>query len=277
MRQRTRKKMDQNDRTGAAAITLPDIQKTPDERNIYIDKVGVRGVKFPIMVLDRSQERQHTIGDFTLTVDLPSHFKGTHMSRFLECLNDHGREISVHNLPKLLTNLREKLTAEKAHVAVRFPFFVEKKAPVTGKSGMMALDCGFDAEINGKFVASLYLRVPTATLCPCSKEISEYGAHNQRGWVTVKVKANDHVWLEEVIDMIESSASCALFPVLKRPDEKWVTERAYENPRFVEDLVREVALKFNADDRIREYEIEVENEESIHAHNAYAFIARKKD
>lgn len=277
MRQRTRKKMDQNDRTGAAAITLPDIQKTPDERNIYIDKVGVRGVKFPIMVLDRSQERQHTIGDFTLTVDLPSHFKGTHMSRFLECLNDHGREISVHNLPKLLTNLREKLTAEKAHVAVRFPFFVEKKAPVTGKGGMMAFDCGFDAEINGKFVASLYLRVPTATLCPCSKEISEYGAHNQRGWVTVKVKANDHVWLEEVIDMIESSASCALFPVLKRPDEKWVTERAYENPRFVEDLVREVALKFNADDRIREYEIEVENEESIHAHNAYAFIARKKD
>lgn len=277
MRQRTRKKMDQNDRTGAAAITLPDIQKTPDERNIYIDKVGVRGVKFPIMVLDRSQERQHTIGDFTLTVDLPSHFKGTHMSRFLECLNDHGREISVHNLPKLLTNLREKLTAEKAHVAVRFPFFVEKKAPVTGKSGMMAFDCGFDAEINGKFVASLYLRVPTATLCPCSKEISEYGAHNQRGWVTVKVKANDHVWLEEVIDMIESSASCALFPVLKRPDEKWVTEHAYENPRFVEDLVREVALKFNADDRIREYEIEVENEESIHAHNAYAFIARKKD
>lgn len=277
MRRRTRKKMDQNDRTGAAAITLPDIQKTPDERNIYIDKVGVRGVKFPIMVLDRSQERQHTIGDFTLTVDLPSHFKGTHMSRFLECLNDHGREISVHNLPKLLTNLREKLTAEKAHVAVRFPFFVEKKAPVTGKSGMMAFDCGFDAEINGKFVASLCLRVPTATLCPCSKEISEYGAHNQRGWVTVKVKANDHVWLEEVIDMIESSASCALFPVLKRPDEKWVTERAYENPRFVEDLVREVALKFNADDRIREYEIEVENEESIHAHNAYAFIARKKD
>jgi GTP cyclohydrolase I len=277
MKQRTRKEMDQNDRTGAAAITLPDIQKTPDERNIYIDKVGVRGVKFPIMVLDRSQERQHTIGDFTLTVDLPSHFKGTHMSRFLECLNDHGREISVHNLPKLLTNLREKLTAEKAHVAVRFPFFVEKKAPVTGKSGMMAFDCGFDAEINGKFVASLYLRVPTATLCPCSKEISEYGAHNQRGWVTVKVRANDHVWLEEVIDMIESSASCALFPVLKRPDEKWVTERAYENPRFVEDLVREVALKFNADDRIREYEIEVENEESIHAHNAYAFIARKKD
>jgi GTP cyclohydrolase I len=253
-------------------MNLPDIQKTQDNRNIPIEKVGVRGVKYPIAVLDRASKLQHTIGDFTLTVDLPSEFKGTHMSRFLEALNDHKREISVQALPELLGALRDKLHAHAAHVSVRFPFFMVKKAPVTGKEGMMEFSCGFDAEINGSYRVQLYLKVPVATLCPCSKEISEYGAHNQRGWVTVKLETTEHVWLEEVIEMIEGSASCALYPVLKRPDEKWVTEKAYENPRFVEDLVREVALAFNRDGRIERYEIEVENEESIHAHNAYAYV-----
>lgn len=256
---------------------LPDIQKTPDKRNIAIDRVGVRKVKFPIVVLDRADERQHTIGDFTLTVDLPSEFKGTHMSRFLEVLNEHGKEISVQALPSLLSKMKQKLKAEKAHVIVEFPFFMEKAAPVTGKTGMMQFDCGFEAQINGDFSVTMFMTVPVATLCPCSKEISKYGAHNQRGWVTVRVKTNDHVWLEELIEIIESSASCALFPVLKRPDEKAVTERAYENPRFVEDMVREVALKFDAESRITQYSIEVENEESIHAHNAYAFLERTKD
>ncbi len=255
---------------------LPDIQKTPDIRNIAIDKVGVRKVKFPIVVLDRADERQHTIGNFTLTVDLPSEFKGTHMSRFLEVLNEHGKEISVQALPTLLSNMRQKLKAQRAHVIVEFPFFMEKAAPVTGKTGMMQFDCGFEAQINGDFSVIMFMTVPVATLCPCSKEISKYGAHNQRGWVTVRVKTNDHVWLEELIEMIESSASCALFPVLKRPDEKAVTERAYENPRFVEDMVREVALKFDAESRITQYSIEVENEEPIHAHNAYAFLERTK-
>ncbi|QYK52384.1 MAG: GTP cyclohydrolase I FolE2 [Fimbriimonadaceae bacterium] len=255
---------------------LPDIQKTPDKRNIAIDRVGVRKVKFPIVVLDRADERQHTIGNFTLTVDLPSEFKGTHMSRFLEVLNEHGKEISVQALPSLLSKMKQKLKAEKAHVIVEFPFFMEKAAPVTGKTGMMQFDCGFEAQINGDFSVTMFMTVPVATLCPCSKEISKYGAHNQRGWVTVRVKTNDHVWLEELIEMIESSASCALFPVLKRPDEKAVTERAYENPRFVEDMVREVALKFDAESRITQYSIEVENEESIHAHNAYAFLERTK-
>ncbi len=256
--------------------TLPDIQKTPDQRNIAIDRVGVRKVKFPIVVLDRAHERQHTIGDFTLTVDLPSEFKGTHMSRFLEVLNEHKKEISVQALPGLLERMRTRLKAEKAHVKVEFPFFMEKAAPVTGKTGMMQFDCGFDAQINGAFDVTLFLKVPVATLCPCSKEISQYGAHNQRGWVSVRVKTNDHVWLEEIIEMIESSASCALFPVLKRPDEKFVTETAYENPRFVEDMVREVAIKFDGEPRITQYSIEVENEESIHAHNAYAFLERTK-
>lgn len=256
--------------------TLPDIQKTPDERNIPIDKVGVRRVKYPIAVLDRADTKQHTIGDFTLTVDLPSDFKGTHMSRFLEILGEHGREISVNALPNLLEQLRDRLTAQTAHVSVRFPFFMAKAAPVTGKSGMMEYTCGFDAELNGEFSVVWFVKVPVATLCPCSKEISEYGAHNQRGWVTARVTGKDFVWLEELIELIEDSASCPLFPVLKRPDEKWVTEHAYDNPRFVEDLVREVAVRFDADPRICSYEVEVENEESIHTHNAYAYLARTK-
>ncbi|MBX3108231.1 MAG: GTP cyclohydrolase I FolE2 [Fimbriimonadaceae bacterium] len=255
---------------------LPDIQKTPDKRNIAIDRVGVRKVKFPIAVLDRANEWQHTIGEFTLTVDLPSEFKGTHMSRFLEVLNEHGKEVSVEALPRLLEKMRDRLKAQKAHVVVEFPFFMEKAAPVTGKTGMMQFDCGFNAQINGTYQVEMFLKVPVATLCPCSKEISQYGAHNQRGWVSVRLNSNGHVWLEEVIEMIESSASCALYPVLKRPDEKFVTETAYENPRFVEDMVREVALKFDSDPRITRYSIEVENEESIHAHNAYAFLEREK-
>lgn len=255
---------------------LPDIQKTPDTRNIPIDRVGVRKVKFPISVLDRAHKTQRTIGNFTLTVDLPSEFKGTHMSRFLEVLNSHGQEISVQSLPLILHEMTTKLNAQRAHVEVTFPFFMSKKAPVTGAEGMMEFTCGFNACGNGVFDIELFVQVPVATLCPCSKEISSYGAHNQRGWVTVKLKANEHVWLEEVIEMIEASASCQLFPVLKRPDEKWVTETAYENPRFVEDLVREVALKFDGDSRIDSYKIEVENEESIHAHNAYAYLERRK-
>jgi GTP cyclohydrolase IB len=261
----------------SAPHTLPDIQKTADERNIAIDKVGVRGVKFPIAVLDRANERQHTIGNFTLTVDLPAEFKGTHMSRFLEVLNDCGREVSVQSLPKMLHHMTERLNAQRAHIEVTFPFFMVKKAPVTGKEGMMEFLCGFNAEGNGTFDIELTVKVPVTTLCPCSKEISSYGAHNQRGWVTVKARASDHVWLEELIEAIEASASCALYPVLKRPDEKWVTEKAYENPRFVEDMVREVALRLDADERVRSYSVEVENEESIHAHNAYAFLARSKD
>lgn len=258
------------------AQTLPDIQETKDTRNIPIDKVGVRGVKFPIAVLDRANERQHTIGNFTLTVDLPSHFKGTHMSRFLEVLNSHGREISVQSLPAMLHEMTERLNARQAHVEVTFPYFMVKKAPVTGIEGMMEYTCGFMAQGNGECTVDLYLKVPVATLCPCSKEISAYGAHNQRGWVTTRVKTRGHVWLEEIIEMIEASASCALFPVFKRPDEKWVTEHAYDNPRFVEDMVREVALRFDDRHCISEYEVEVENEESIHAHNAYACVRRVK-
>ena len=261
---------------GTNDVGLVDIQSSPDQRNIAIDKVGVRGVRYPIAVLDRETTLQHTHGTFTLTVDLPKEFKGTHMSRFLEILGEHDHEISVHAIPRILDKLRERLTAETAHLSVSFPFFRTKVAPVTGKTGMMDYVCGFEASKGAVDNFVLTALVPIATLCPCSKEISRYGAHNQRGNVAVRIRMKEHLWIEEVIDMIEACASVPLFPVLKRPDEKWVTETAYENPRFVEDVVREVALRFDQDDRITSYAIEVENFESIHAHNAYAFLERTK-
>lgn len=263
---------------GGATHALADIQNTPDTRQIAIDKVGVRKVRYPIVVLDRANGDQHTIGDFTLTVALPQEFKGTHMSRFVEVLSEHHGNVSGEGIHAMLHDLRGRLHAETAHLEVSFPFFMTKPAPVTGKEGVMEFEGGFAATSNGVFELEILAKVPVTTLCPCSKEISERGAHNQRGVVSVRVKpvAGAMIWLEEIIEAIEQSASCALFPVLKRPDEKWVTEQAYDNPRFVEDMVREVALRFQADDRVRAYEIEVENHESIHAHNAYAYLRREK-
>jgi len=255
---------------------LVDIQSSKDSRNIAIDKVGVRGVTYPIKVLDRKNEFQHTIGTFELTVDLPHDFKGTHMSRFIEVLSEHQSEISVHALPKILKGLKERLNAETSHLKVVFPFFREKAAPVTGKTSMMEYSCGFNASSNHTEDFEMLVKAMVTTLCPCSKEISAYGAHNQRGLVTARVRFNNHLWLEELIDMIEANASSSLYPLLKRPDEKYVTEHAYDNPRFVEDMVREVALAFDAESRITSYEIEVENYESIHAHNAYAYLKREK-
>jgi len=257
-----------------ASGLLADMQNSPDERNIAIDRVGVRGIEYPIRVLDRANKVQHTVGMFTLTVDLPHHFKGTHMSRFLEALNEDDSEVSVHSIPRLLTSLRERLHAERSHLEVTFPFFVEKHAPVTGKKGMMAFRCGYRAVGGAESDFVMSLEIPVTTLCPCSKEISEYGAHNQRGYVRLSVRTREQVWLEDVIDLVEGCASASLYPVLKRPDEKFVTEQAYENPRFVEDMVREIALSLDRDGRFLSYEIEVENHESIHAHNAYAYLAR---
>lgn len=264
------------DSPSSIPTALVDIQASKDDRNIAIDKVGVRNVKYPIEVLDREHERQHTVGDFTLTVDLPKHFKGTHMSRFLEVLNENRSEVSVKAIPVILEGLRERLNSDSAHIAVSFPFFMRKKAPVTGKCGMMQYECRFSAEQGTVNTFVMEVIVPVTTLCPCSKEISAYGAHNQRGYVTTRVKFNGMVWIEEIIEMVEACGSAPLFPVLKRPDEKWVTEHAYDNPRFVEDMVREVAIAFDSDDRITWYEIEVENHESIHAHNAYATLVRQK-
>lgn len=255
---------------------LADIQSTPDARNIAIDRVGVRNVEYPMTLKDRARGVQHTIGVFSLTVDLPHHFKGTHMSRFLEVLSDHREEVGVESIGAILTKLRARLKAETAHLDVRFKYFRKKAAPVTGKEAMMGYDCGFYATSGAVEDFVIEVHVPVTTLCPCSKEISARGAHNQRGLVSARVRFTGELWLEELIDAIEACASCDLYPVLKRPDEKWVTEKAYDTPRFVEDMVREVALAFHDDPRITWFEIEVENFESIHAHNAYAKLERRK-
>lgn len=256
--------------------SLADVQNSEDHRDIPIDKVGVRKVKYPIFVRERNGEKRQTVGQFSLTVELPRQYKGTHMSRFLEVLGEHNRDISGETIPVILKQLREKLNAETAHLEVLFTYFREKAAPISGKVGMMGYECGFTASGGATNDFVILATVPVTTLCPCSKEISAYGAHNQRGYVSVKVRANRLVWLEEIIDLIEASGSAPLYPVLKRPDEKFVTELAYENPRFVEDMVREVSVAFDQHDGIDSYEIEVENHESIHDHNAYAYVHREK-
>jgi GTP cyclohydrolase I len=262
--------------TKPATKPLVDIQSSHDARNIPIDKVGVRNVKYPIKVLERAGGVQHTFGVFSLTVDLPRHFKGTHMSRFLEVLGEYNHEIGGETIPKILSKLRDKLDAKTAHLEVKFNLFREKAAPVTGKVGMMAYECGFIAAGGETEEFQVYANVPVTTLCPCSKEISAFGAHNQRGYVTVRIQSKGLLWLEDVIDMIEQAGSAQLYPVLKRPDEKYVTEQAYLNPRFVEDMVREVSLALDEHPNVGTYEVEVENHESIHDHNAYAFVRREK-
>lgn len=267
---------DESAPSGNEPTTMVDIQASQDERNIPIDKVGVRRVKYPMWVRERDNGPQQTVGEFSLTVDLPREFKGTHMSRFLEVLAEHNHDVSAETIPNILDRLRERLKAETAHLEVRFTFFREKAAPVTGKVGMMGYECGFSAAGGSRNEFELLVTVPVTTLCPCSREISTYGAHNQRGYVMVRVRPKGLLWLEEVIDLVEACGSSPLYPVLKRPDEKYVTEKAYETPRFVEDMVREVALAFDAHDGILSYEIEVENHESIHDHNAYAYVSRTK-
>lgn len=263
-------------KTKLATKPLVDIQSSHDVRNIPIDKVGVRNVKYPIKVLEREGGVQQTLGVFTLTVDLPQHFKGTHMSRFLEVLGEYNHQIGGETIPTILSKLRDKLDAKTAHLEVKFSLFREKAAPVTGKVGMMAYECGFIASGGESEEFLVYANVPVTTLCPCSKEISAFGAHNQRGYVTVRIQARGMLWLEDVIDMIERAGSAQLYPVLKRPDEKFVTEQAYQNPRFVEDMVREVSIALDQHPNVGNYEVEVENHESIHDHNAYAFVRREK-
>lgn len=253
---------------------LHDTQSQPDDRQLPIDRVGVKNLRYPIQVRDRDhQSLQATIATVRLTVDLPQHFKGTHMSRFVEVLNAHGPVIHVDNIPDILASLQRLLEAHCAHVDFEFPFFLEKAAPVTGAVGLMDYTVHFNAtRERDKLDFVLVVEVPVTTLCPCSKAISAAGAHNQRGRVILAVRFSETIWIEELIRMVEESASSELFSLLKRPDEKEVTERAYANPVFVEDLVRNVAQRVGADPRVTWYRIEAENFESIHNHNAYALI-----
>jgi len=255
---------------------MKDIQSSPDNRNIYIDKVGIKKLKLPITVRDRHRMAQRTVADVNFYVDLPHHFKGTHMSRFVELLNDHRESFDIERIDEILVKARQKLKALKAHIELTFPYFVEKKAPVSGLPGLIDYECMISAASNGnrKTDTILTIKVPITTLCPCSKEISRYGAHNQRSIVTLSVRVNKFIWLEEIIRIIEETASCEIYSLLKREDEKHITEKAYENPAFVEDVVRAITEKISQDDRIDWFTVESENYESIHNHNAYAFIER---
>ncbi|MDB4421380.1 GTP cyclohydrolase FolE2 [Akkermansiaceae bacterium] len=260
-------------------IELKDTQNERDDRQIAIDRVGVKALRFPLMVKDKSGAKQHTVATVALAVDLPHQYKGTHMSRFVEVLNSHGNCLSVCDMAGLPAALLEKLEAQRAHVEFEFPYFISKPAPITGQAGMMDYQVKFDidAEKDGETIFIVTVMVPVATLCPCSKAISDYGAHNQRGVVTYSVRFKNPVWIEDLITRVEQSASCELYSLLKRPDEKAVTERAYDNPVFVEDLVRNVALASNEDVELLWYRVEAENFESIHNHNAYAVIENKLD
>ncbi|MBF8271272.1 MAG: GTP cyclohydrolase I [Magnetococcales bacterium] len=255
------------------AMELTDVQSRRDNRRIDIDKVGVKNIRYPIIVRDRSRGHQHTIASVNMYVRLPHRFKGTHMSRFLEVLSAYDQAVSVENLPDLLQGIRDRLDAEEAHIDLEFPFFMQKRAPVTGAQAMMDYHVRFSGFQRGKeFRMTLGVVVPVTTLCPCSKEIAEQGAHNQRSHVTVNLCFHKFVWVEEIIEMVENQASCPLYAILKRPDEKYVTEKAYAHPMFVEDMVRAVAFELEKDPRIAWFTVESENFESIHNHSAYAFL-----
>ncbi|OAG28248.1 GTP cyclohydrolase FolE2 [Thermodesulfatator autotrophicus] len=257
---------------------LKDVQSLPDYRQIEIDKVGIKGIRYPVSVLDRHKGIQHTIAEINMYVDLPHHFKGTHMSRFVEILNEFRHEIHIKKILCILQEMRKRLTAKVAHIEMSFPFFMEKEAPVSKAVGLMGYNCRILGSMGENFRdLVLEVEVPIMTVCPCSKEISAKGAHNQRGIVRVKVRFKKFIWIEELIEIVEKCASSPVYPLLKRTDEKFVTEWAYDHPMFVEDVVREVCSRLTENQEITWFSVEAENFESIHAHNAYAFIERNKN
>ncbi len=256
-----------------------DLQNTKDYRNISIDRVGVKDIKYPITVLDRANKYQHTTATIDMFVDLPQEARGTHMSRFIEMLHVFRNDVSLKSFSMILDEMKQQLGAKSAHIEVRFPYFIEKKAPVSGAAGLMDYKCGFIAKTleEGAPDVLLEVKVPITSLCPCSKEISEHGAHNQRGEVTLVTRFKEFIWIEDMISLVESAGSCELYSILKRSDEKAVTEKAYNNPKFVEDIVRDIALQLENDSNITWFSISVENFESIHNHSAYAYICSDKE
>lgn len=257
---------------------IPDVQSSRDTRHIPIDRVGIKDIRHPVVVRDRSGGDQHTVANFNMYVSLPHNFKGTHMSRFVEILNNHEYEITVESFKRMIEEMTDLLDAESGHVEMTFPYFVNKAAPVSGVKSLMDYEVTFIGRITSGIPCVLVkVLVPVTSLCPCSKKISDRGAHNQRSHITVEVKTRDFIWIEEIIDYVEKVASCELYGLLKRPDEKFVTEYAYDNPKFVEDIVRDVAIEFNRDPRIAAYTVESENFESIHNHSAYAMLCYDKE
>ncbi len=251
---------------------MKDVQKQKPDNPLYIEKVGVKGISYPIVVSDKKKGSQHTVASISLSVDLPREFKGTHMSRFIEVLNEHKEEIHIKNFEHILNEIKRSLEAESAHMEIEFPYFIEKEAPVTGAVGLMEYTCSLMGMVGAKREFKVGVKVPVQTLCPCSKEISDFGAHNQRGIVTAVVRYEKFFWMEDLIGIIEGCGSSPVYPVLKRPDEKFVTEHAYQNPKFVEDVVRQVASILSVRDEFSWFSVEAENYESIHNHSAYAYI-----
>jgi GTP cyclohydrolase I len=258
------------------ASPMPDVQSAADRRNVAIDKVGVKEVRYPITLQQCGGGEQHTVAKINLYVSLPKHKKGTHMSRFLEILNAHHKAITPTQIIPILHEMKTKLHADDAHIEISFPYFIEKTAPVSGATGLMDYNCTFEGVSNGKDDFILGVKAPATSLCPCSKEISLYGAHNQRCEISARVRFKGMLWIEDLVKIMEAAASAPVYAVLKRPDEKFVTEQAFDNPKFVEDIIRDLAVALDADDRITWYSIESENFESIHNHNAYAKIERSK-
>jgi len=260
-----------------AVTEVEDVQARLDTRELPINRVGIKDISHPVRVKDRSAGEQHTIASFNMYVSLPHNFKGTHMSRFVEIL--HGeREISVESFRGMLRTMSERLEGDTGRIEMSFPFFVMKRAPISAVESLMDYRASLIGEHrHGHTEMWVRVSVPVTSLCPCSKNISDYGAHSQRSHVTITAKLRSHMWIEELIEIAESEASCELYGILKRPDEKYVTERAYDNPKFVEDMVRDVATRLNLDARVAAYLVESENFESIHNHSAYALIEHDKD
>jgi len=258
-------------------LRIPDVQSGADDRCLAIDRVGIKSIRHPVRIADKGGAIAHTIGVFSMDVRLPHDVKGTHMSRFVETLNGAEREFSVATFETILREMVNRLEAESGRIEMSFPYFINKTAPVSRVRSLLDYDVTLIGEIaRGRYRFSMKVLVPVTSLCPCSREISAYGAHNQRSHVTVTARTRGLMWIEDLIRICEESASCELYGLLKRLDEKHVTEKAYDNPKFVEDMVRDIALVLNADERIEAYTVEAENFESIHNHSAYALIERDK-
>lgn len=252
---------------------MKDVQGEKDLRRVPLRHVGIKDLRWPVVLRDREKGTQHTVAKVTLAVDLPHDMRGTHMSRFVECLQTLG-PVGLNEIESILDTLKSRLQAEKAFLQLEFPYFLTKSAPVSGQTAPMDIDCVYRAEKDDTFSLCVGAVVPIQTLCPCSKEISAYGAHNQRAFAKIELKAHELIWLEEIAAVADAGASAPVYGLLKRPDEKFVTEKAYDNPRFVEDAVREIALRLEEDDRIDWYRAEVESVESIHNHNAFAVVEK---
>ena len=258
-------------------FSIEDVQNLPDLRALAIDKVGIKALRHPVKVKDRRGEQQHTVAIFNMFVHLPQGFKGTHMSRFVEILNINELAYSITTFNTMLKDMVYRLDASSGNIEMTFPYFVNKSAPVSGVKSLLDYEVSFIGEIkqDGSHEVKVKVLVPVTSLCPCSKKISSYGAHNQRSHVTVTAEINEFIWIEEIIDLVENQASAQLYSLLKRPDEKFLTEQAYNNPKFVEDMVRDIAAQLNNEPRIGSYIVECENFESIHNHSAFAVIYGK--